>query len=84
MARTRRTPPSSDWPAWRYAPDGTGQIFQCAADVPPGWMATLEERYDPGVCKTLDSAALTKQLQDRGVVVLPTWSAAYMKELLEQ
>lgn len=29
------------WPAWRYGPDGEGEIFARAEDVPEGWTDTL-------------------------------------------
>lgn len=28
---------STGWPSMRYSPDGEAQVFQSAADVPPGW-----------------------------------------------
>lgn len=26
-----------DWPAWRYGPDGSGQVFNAPEEVPDGW-----------------------------------------------
>lgn len=26
------------FPSFRYGPDGAAQVFQCAADVPAGWV----------------------------------------------
>lgn len=26
------------WPAWFYGPDGAAEIFECAEDVPAGWV----------------------------------------------
>ncbi len=28
----------SDWPAWRYGPDGAAEIFASESEVPAGWV----------------------------------------------
>lgn len=30
------------WPAWRYGPDGEGQIFNREDDVPEGWTDSVQ------------------------------------------
>jgi hypothetical protein len=31
---------STDWPSWRYGPNGEAQVFESASDVPKGWKDT--------------------------------------------
>jgi len=47
MARGPRstTPPKyehTDWPAWRYGPDGEGKVFANPEDVPEGWADSVQ------------------------------------------
>ena len=30
-----------DWPAWRYSPEGDGEVFDKPEDVPEGWTDTM-------------------------------------------
>lgn len=85
MARINRTQVFRGWPSWRYGPYGEAQIFNSPDEVPYGWTKKPGEVFvPPPAVVTLDREQLAKDLTDKGIEVNPTWSAAYMKELLEQ
>ena len=83
--RTRRERPVKDcWPSWRYGPNGEKAIFQSEAEVPHGWAKKPQDAYIPEPPVVHNPEQLADELRARGIEVLGHWSAAYMRELLDQ
>lgn len=70
------------WPAWRFGPNGESAIFNHEGEVPYGWSRKPGEDYVAKESPVLDRAAIEAELVAAGIVPHPAWSAAYMKEVL--
>lgn len=73
-----------EFPAWRYGPNGEAEIFNAETEVPFGWTKQPGQVFVPreGTARH-DRADLIKQLEEAGITVNPTWSAAHMKKVLD-
>lgn len=84
MARIRNGP-REYWPSWRYAPDGSGQLFYRAEDIPEGWArkpGAIIERVAPTPTQILNEDELIAELKARNIDIKPTWGHAHMKRIL--
>lgn len=84
MARVKQK--SVEWPAWRYAPDGTGQIFNSEEEAPVGWSKTpgdLIVKLPKKTTEVLDGDMLVLALTKLGIPIKPTWGHAHMKRILD-
>lgn len=72
------------WPSWRYGPNGESEIFQSENEVPYGWTVKPGQVFVPRVTATVNRDFVIQLLKERGITPNPTWSAAYMKELLSR
>lgn len=85
MARVRRDPASPRWPSWRYGPSGEAAIFQTEEEVPFGWTAKAGQVFVPPTpAVVLDREDIANQLLAKNITPHPTWSVAYMKEVLDR
>lgn len=82
MIRRRRI---TEWPAWRYSPDGEGAIFECEEDVPHGWYKTPQSQLEAVEAKPpVDYDAIANQLQGKIDKVDPRWGNAKLWEELQK
>lgn len=82
----RRIVVDRSWPGWRYGPDGEGAIFQCEADVPPGWTRRPGDQPEPFLPRAVTAynrEELILQLEAKGIEINPTWGVAHMKKVLD-
>lgn len=87
MARTReRKGPRPDiWPSYRYGPSGESGIFNGDHEVPFGWTKKPGQVFvAPNAPIVLDRIELQERLVAKGITPHPSWSARYMKELVDQ
>lgn len=83
MRRTRQRV-TWNWPSWRYSQTGEAKIFQCEADVPPGWTKKPGEVYVPVAGPVrYDRDDLISQLKSREIPIDPTWGVSHMKKVLD-
>lgn len=70
------------WPAWRYSPDGEGQIFNHPSEVPEGWTDNpYPQEFTPSEARLLKGNELKAALLEKGIKVDPRWPHAYMEQL---
>lgn len=82
MVRRRK---KSDWPAWRYGPDGQSAIFEQAEDVPQGWSNKPQLQYEaPEVVPEICKETTIEQLKAKSIKVDPRWGKAKLWEELEK
>ena len=83
MAPRRRV--ISEWPAWRYGPEGESGIFECEEDVPSGWMPTPDAIYEPPApVPVIDYDDVANQLATNNIDIDPRWGKAKLWEELQK
>lgn len=71
------------WPSWRYSPDGDGQIFNSAEEVPFGWVRRVPQGVQEVAAPVLDRDDLVSKLEALGVAINPIWGLAQLKKELD-
>lgn len=73
------------FPGWRWGPHGEKQLFQTAAEVPPGWRNRpfpSEQLLGPEEGRRLNRDELKSALREKGVKLDPRWTVTKMEQLL--
>lgn len=75
----------SEWPAWRYGPDGQSAIFNGPEEVPVDWVDSPTKKYEPPEpVQELCKETVIKDLKEYGVDINPTWGKAKLHEIWKE
>ena len=82
MARRRTI---TEWPAWRYGPNGESAVFDTPEEVPADWYTTPQQAFNPPEPKpVLCATTAINKLQEVNIKVDPRWGTAKLWEEVEK